>query len=139
MVWFIWACVFLIIELITPVALVSIWFVFGSVVAGILALLKMDITYQLIAFISCSILSLLVFRPLLEKYYMPKLVKTNADRLIGQKMRLEDDYYEKHWGTLQINGITWNVASENSMPIKKGELVEIIDIVGSKLIVRKVG
>lgn len=139
MIWFIWACVFLIIELITPIALVSIWFVFGSLVAGILALLKIDMTYQVIAFIICSTLSLLLFRPLLRKYYVPKLIKTNADRLIGQKMHLESDYYEKHWGTLQINGITWNVASDNSMPIKKGELVEIIDIVGSKLIVRKVG
>lgn len=138
MIWFIWACVFLIIELITPIALVSIWFVFGSIMAGVLALLKIDITYQLIAFIGCSILSLLLFRPLLRKYYVPKLIKTNADRLIGQKMRLEDDYYEKHWGLLKINGITWNVAGEDTTPIKKGELVEIIDIIGSKLIVRKV-
>ncbi len=135
--WFILGIIFWFIEIITPTALISIWFIFGSIVAGILALLNVDTTYQLLSFISCSILCLLLFRPLLKKYFTPKLTKTNADRLIGKKYHLDDDYYEKHWGLLNINGITWNVESVDLKPINKGELVEIVNISGSKLIVRK--
>lgn len=135
--WFVLGLIFLLIEMITPIALISVWFIIGSIVAGILALLNISIFYQLLAFISCSILSLILFRPLLTKYFTPKLIKTNADRLIGQKFHLDDDYYEKHWGILHINGITWNVESHDLKPINKGELVEIVNISGSKLIVRK--
>ena len=62
--------------------------------------------------------------------------KTNANEVIGKKFKLLTDISEDA-GTIKINDVIWNVVSDNGKPIKKGTVVEIIEIKGNKYIVKK--
>jgi len=40
-------------------------------------------------------------------------------------------------GTISINGVVWNVISNNGEEIEEGKVVEVTEVSGNKLIVRK--
>ena len=65
------------------VAVVSLWFAVGALVAGIIGWFGGDIWLQICAFAVVSGILLLLLRPITKKYFTPKLVKTNLDAIIG--------------------------------------------------------
>ena len=68
-----------------------------------------------------------------------KTKKTNIDRLIGQTAIVKETINnKKEQGVVRINGMDWTArAEEIDEVILKGKPVEILDIQGIKLIVRK--
>ena len=58
----------LVVELITPTALVSIWFAVGGIIAVLLSLLNLPIWVQIAGFAIVSIVSMLVVRPIASRY-----------------------------------------------------------------------
>lgn len=70
---------------------------------------------------------------------MEKQKKTNIDRLIGQTAIVKETINnKKEQGVVRINGMDWTArAEEIDEVILKGKPVEILDIQGIKLIVRK--
>ena len=134
MIWFALIFVFLIIEAIT-LNLVTIWFAFGSICAYITSYFTENIIIQLIVFVITSSVSLLLTKPLVEKYFKKNKVSTNFDRIIGQIGIVTKTIKKHEGGRVKIDGKDWMAISDKE--IKNGSEVEILKIEGAKIIVRK--
>ena len=140
MYFWLWMAVFiisLVIELAT-VNLVSIWFTVGSLFALMANQLKLDIVYQIVIFIILSIICILLIRPLAANYLRGNIVKTNADRAIGEHVTLLKPIIENAWGEVKVNGVLWHARSYDNKPIEQGTKVEVLAIEGAKLVVKRI-
>ena len=84
-IWLAAIIVFLLVEAGT-VALVSIWFAGGALLAMIAAALGAGVPVQLAVFVLSSGLLLALMWPLAKKRINGRHVRTNADRLIGREV-----------------------------------------------------
>ena len=134
MVWFALIFLFLIIEAMS-LNLITIWFAFGSLCAFTCSYFTDSIVIQLIVFALATLISLLFTRPLLEKFLKNVKEKTNCDNIIGKIGIVTKDIKKHENGRVKIDGKDWMAISKDE--IKKDEEVEILQIEGVKLIVRK--
>ena len=128
----------IIVEVATASALISMWFVAGSIGAIIASLLNISFIWQIIIFFIISGVFLIVFRPMAMENARGNFVATNADRAIGRQTELLKEITNDSWGQVKIDGVIWNATTIDSTPIKSNEIVEILAIEGSKLIVKKI-
>ena len=63
-VWLVVLILMVVVEALTPAALICIWFAVGALASGILALFGVDFWIQLVVFGVVSVCVLLIFRPL---------------------------------------------------------------------------
>ena len=133
--WIILGIIFLIGELLSGgFYLLSIGL--GAIAAAILNYLQFSITLQIIAFILITVIFILISRPLykkLDKNTVDK--KANTERLIGLKAKVTEDIDSHKIGNINVNGEVWKAISDEK--ISKGETVEITEIEGVKLKVKK--
>lgn len=135
--WIILIIAFLIIEAGT-VTLLTIWFAAGAAVSAVLALLKVPFGWQIGVFFVVSIVLLLTARPIFNKLLKQK-TSTNKDSLIGTQTFVTEKIDNlAQSGYVKINGVFWTARSVNDDVIECGELVEIKEIQGNKLIVCRV-
>lgn len=132
--WFIIVFAFLVIESLT-LNLVTIWFAFGSLCAFISAYFTDNFIIQLIVFIISTTLSLLLTRPLVNKYIKKNVEKTNIDRVIGSIGIALTDMEPLKNGRVKVDGKNWMASSDDI--IKKDEKVEVLKIEGAKIVVKK--
>ena len=79
-------------------------------------------------------------RPMARKWVQPKLVKTNADRILGQEaVVLEEIDNLRGIGQVKVGGDIWTAPSTQDEPIPKGTLVRVERIEGVKAIVSLAG
>ena len=93
MAWIIWLAAFVIligIEAAT-MALTTIWFAGGAIIAFLLALLGANYNVQMAAFFIISCALLFFTRPFALRFVNKKTVKTNVEGLIGKKARITAD------------------------------------------------
>lgn len=138
-IWFILMVVFLVVEAACPFHLVSIWFAFGSLVAGIVALLHGGLWLQIALFlvVSCSLLALLL--PVVKKLIKPGIQPTNVDRVIGSQGYVTEDIDNMDSvGQVKLNGMFWTARSASGEVISKGTLVKVEKIEGVKAFVSPV-
>ena len=136
-VWLAVTAMGLITEFIT-MEIVSIWFVFGGVIAMILAGLSVAVEIQIMVFIAVSLVLLLSFRRLALKHLLKKpQEKTNAESIIGRTYKLLSDITTIDNGTIKINGVVWTAVTEDDSELKAGTFVEVLRISGNKYIVKK--
>ena len=81
--WLVLTVIFLIVEAST-VGIVSAWFAAGALCAMGAALLEWKLWIQVVVFVVVSVILLLSLRPILRKYFTPKLTRTNVDALTGK-------------------------------------------------------
>ena len=81
-VWLGLTVVLLIFEICTT-SLTTIWFAAGSLTSFVLALFKLPLWVQIVAFVVVSVVLLIFTRPLVERVLKVGKVKTNIDELIG--------------------------------------------------------
>ena len=121
------------------VSLVSLWFSAGALVALIANLLQAEIWLQIVLFLSVSALLLACLRPLLRKYYKPKLVKTNVDALVGTQGYVTADIDNlSATGSVKLGAMDWTARSSSGAPIAKGTLVKVEKVEGVKAFVSPV-
>ena len=138
--WIVWlalAVIFLIVEGLT-VEVISIWFSGASLIAMVLDLLNLDLIWQLIAFISVSILLILLTRPLITKYLKKNESKTNVETLIGEIAVVTKDIMPDERGEAKVKSQYWLAISADNDMILANTKVNIIAIEGAKLIVKKI-
>lgn len=137
--WLIIAVLFIIVELST-VTLTSIWFAAGGVGALLVAMCGGGPVLQVVVFIVIAILLLFATRPWAKKFVNSKNVSTNADRVLGEEVRVVERVSNlDQTGMAVVNGQEWTVRTEDDKTIiEQGELVRIIRISGVKLIVERV-
>ena len=135
-IWLIAGVVFVVAEAAT-LGLTSIWFACGSLLAMVAALLDVSIWGQLLVFILGSALLLASTRKWVSKLKLGR-VKTNADRIIGQQavvIQTIDNQAAK--GQVRVGGQVWTARSVEDEPILAGTQVEVVQITGVKVIVKK--
>lgn len=117
--------------------LVSIWFVFGALVALIASFLHATVMVQVVLFVGVSAVALAVTRPLLKKYNGRKAIPTNADRVLGEIARVTETIdNENSSGAVFIDGKTWTARSKNDEVIPTESMVKVLSMEGVKLIVQ---
>ena len=138
MFWFILFVILLLIEIFT-MALTTVWFAGGALVAFLVALLGLDVWVQVVAFLVVSIGLLILTRPLAKKFFNSDRQATNADRLLGQKAVVLERIDTLHGvGRVEVNGMEWAAKTDDlEGQIEVGTVVLIEGIQGVKLIVRK--
>ena len=130
--------VFLIVEAVTA-GLVSIWFVFGSLVALICAALGAAVWLQIFWFVIVSVATLVLTRPLVKRYVDSRSVATNADRSIGRAAVVTERIDNlTATGAVKLDGVVWTARStDDAVAIETGERVTVRAIEGVKLIVER--
>lgn len=138
MIWSIVIVLMIVFELATLGNLVSVWFAIGGLASLLVSLVSANFTIQIIVFSVVSVISLVLVRPLTHKILKGSEVATNYDRLIGKQMILDQEITHENWGLIKVNGIEWSATTSDHSSIDAGTLVEVTDIEGVKLIVKKV-
>ena len=119
-------------------ALTTIWFAGGALVAFITGILGFGMVVQVIVFIVVSLVLLIATRPIAVKFFNQERQKTNAESLIGQQaLVLEDIDTLQSKGRVEVNGQEWSAKTDDlDGKIAKNTVVVIEGIQGVKLIVR---
>ena len=118
------------------VALMSVWFAAGSLVAVIAALLGAPIWLQAVLFFAVAAILLASMRPLMRKYVRPKIVATNVDALIGTTGYVITDIDNLHsQGYVKLGTMEWVARSTDGSQISAGTLVRVERIEGAKAMV----
>ena len=136
--WLIAIVVFLMVEGAT-VAMVSLWFAFGSLAALIASLLGGAVWLQALLFFLISAALLAALRPVVRKHFTPKLTKTNMDAVIGSQGYVTapvDNVAAQ--GQVKLGAMVWTARSTSGEPIKEGTLVRVDKIEGVKVFVSPV-
>lgn len=118
--------------------LTTIWFAIGAIVAWIAYLMGLGIEIQIVVFLLVSIACLVVTRPIaVEKLKIGK-IKTNAESLIGEQVKVKTTINNfNNEGTVKVKGQIWSARSVDDEIIEKDEMVIVKEIVGVKLIVKR--
>ncbi|MFA6735433.1 NfeD family protein [Candidatus Nomurabacteria bacterium] len=139
MIWLALAVFFIIIE-VSTVNLISVWFALGALIAMGIALLGVGPVWQIGSFVLVSVAALLLFLHFRTKLNITTktIEKTNADRNVGKTgVVIEKIDPLSSTGQVRVQGQIWSALSDNDFIIEKNEVVEVIEIKGVKLIVRK--
>lgn len=136
--WLILVILFIILELAT-MALTTIWFAVGSLVALAVAVAGGPLWLQTIVFIVVSFVTLLCIRKMAMNSFNQNREKTNADSLIGRTGIVTEDISNIHaTGQVTVSGQEWTARTvEDNKTYVKGEVVVVRSISGVKLIVEK--
>lgn len=138
MYWLIAFVLLILIEIIT-VGLTTIWFAAGALAAFIVSLITTNILIQIVAFLSVSLATLFMIRPIAVKYLNQSREKTNIDSIIGRSgivTEAIDNLRAK--GVVKVSGQEWTARStDESVTIAEGSTVKVIEIQGVKLMVEK--
>ena len=139
-VWLVLFIVFLVAELVTAGALVSIWFCVGALVALVAAYLGAAFWVQMTLFFVASIGLLLGTKPFLKKHLDPQIMATNADRILQNRGIVEEEINNlKGQGAVKIDGKSWtarNIDGEAVIPVNTEVIV--VGIEGVKAMVKVV-
>jgi membrane protein implicated in regulation of membrane protease activity len=129
---------FIVIEIATT-SLTTIWFAGGALAAFLANVLNGPLWLQIVLFIVVSLLLLIFTRPIMLKALKSNELKTNVDSLIGKQAKVIENISNiDDTGAAVVNGQEWT--ARNIVPgevIEAGEIVEIVEISGVKLIVKK--
>lgn len=127
----------IIVEMLT-MALTTIWFAGGAVVAILAGLLQAPVWLQVILFFTVSLLLLFFTRPIAVKYFNKDRVKTNVESLVGRQAIVTSEIDNLQGiGQVMVGSQEWSAKSSDDrvrMPV--GAVVNVLAINGVKLIVR---
>ncbi len=137
LVWFLIAILLIVIEA-TTFNLITIWFALGAIATMFVSIIFPDqVGIQLVVFLSVSILMVITIRNYAVKKFKATTIKTNVNSLIGKKCIVTRTIEEFKYGEVKVDGNYWTAKSENNETIEENSVVEIIEVSGVKLIVRK--
>lgn len=116
--------------------LVSIWFVVGAIAAAIATIFTGSLIIQVVFFVLVSAICLIATRPLVKKLTKSKVVRTNADSLIGKTGVITIEVNNNlAQGQINVGGQIWSAKSEGDFILKVNEKAIVKSIAGVKLIV----
>ena len=118
------------------VTVVSIWFGVGALAAMIAAFCGAEIWLQAVIFFVVSIALLAALRPVVRKFFNPKITKTNVDSVIGSQgyVTAEIDNLAAR-GQVKLGAMEWTARSSSGENIPEGTLVQVDKIEGVKAFV----
>ena len=118
------------------VGLTSIWFAAGALGALLTSLFTQNIWIQVVVFLAVTVVCLLAVRPLARRYFTPRRVATNADRVVGAEGVVTQTIDNlKAQGQITVDGAVWTARSQDPQVIPKDTPVRVLRIEGVKVIV----
>ena len=128
--------VFLIVEAVCAIHLVSIWFAAGSLVAMVVSLAGGEIWLQITVFLAVSCVILALMWPFVRKFLNPGLKKTNIDSVIGSTglVTVTVDNVSAQ-GQVKLSGMEWSARSTTGAKIEPGTVIRVDRIEGVKVYV----
>ncbi len=118
------------------VALVSVWFAAGSLVALIAALLGGPLWLQVLLFVAVSVGLLAMLRPFVRKYLRPRISRTNVDAVVGtQGFVTEAIDNVAASGQVKLGAMPWTARSTSGEPIPTGTRIRVDRVEGVKVYV----
>ena len=137
--WLIAMVLFGVLEAVT-VGLTSIWFALGALGALAADAASAPVIVQIVVFLGVSFLTLLLVRPLAQRFVNDRKVATNADRVIGREAVVTEDIDNLQGkGRVSISGADWTARTEDDRPVPAGSKVQVLRIEGVKVIVAPAG
>ena len=118
-------------------AFVSIWFTVGAVVGLVLEAFGVSPEIQVATFFIVALVSLVFFRKICLRLFKDRSSATNADAIIGEKLKLITGISPDVMGTARVHDVVWNCNTPNEDVIEAGAYVIVKEIKGNKLIVTK--
>lgn len=138
-IWLILMVVFLIVEAVCAIHLVSIWFAVGSLVATVAALLNASVWLQIVLFLVVSCVILALMWPFVKKFLNPGLQKTNLDSIIGSEGLVTADIDNvSAQGQVKLGAMEWTARSTTGKTVPTGTRVRVDRIEGVKVFVTPV-
>ncbi len=135
-VWFIIGLVLFLLELVLP-GFVIFFFGVGAWITALLCLIaEPGINLQIIVFAATSVLSLLLFRRMIQKkffYVREDRSEAVEDEFTGREALAKSDFDSDGRGKVEFKGTSWN--AESKSPVTAGQTVIIIEKNSFKLIV----
>lgn len=136
-IWAIAFVLFLVLEISTSMALISIWFSASALITLIISLFVDSLIAQCVIFVAVSCILLILTRPFVKKLKR-KHVETNALLDIGKRALVTKEIdNEKSPGRVRLDGVDWMAISSDSTVFKAGDTVIVDRIEGAKLYVSK--
>ena len=135
-VWLVVCVLFAVSEAMTA-GLVTIWFALGAFVASIVSIFTDNFLVQLTIFVVVSVISLVYTKPLFNKYISKKIVRTNAESLIGDRAVVTVAIERNKRGRVDVTGPDWAATTRDGKEIKVGQEVLVVGISGVALIVEE--
>ena len=137
--WLALMVIFLIVEAVCALHLVSIWFAAGALVAAVAAVLNASVWLQVLLFLVVSCVILALVWPFVKKFLHPGQEKTNIDSIIGSEGLVTGDIdnLNSH-GQVKLGGMEWTARSTSGMPISAGTVIRVDRIEGVKVFVTPV-
>lgn len=121
------------------VSLVSLWFAAGAVVAMFAALLGAGVWLQTGLFLVVSGALLLMLRPIVRRYLVPKITPTNVDSLVGATGLVTESIDNvTASGQVKLGAMEWTARSTTGENIPQGTLTRVDRIEGVKVYVTPV-
>lgn len=118
------------------VSLVSLWFAAGAVVAMFAALLGAGAWLQTGLFLVVSGALLLMLRPIVRRYLVPKITPTNVDSLVGSTGLVTESIDNvTASGQVKLGAMEWTARSTTGENIPQGALIRVDRIEGVKVYV----
>lgn len=137
--WLIISLLFLIAELGSPGFFFFFSFFIASLITAISAIFVSNLMIQLFVFLGGTILSFLCLQ-IWVRFRGSRISKkqaTNMDALIGKVAVAVKSVDSNNPGYVRLQGVLWVARPVNNDVISEGTLVEIVDVQGSHLIVKK--
>lgn len=134
-IWTVITVAAVVVEVVTP-QLVSIWFAIAAAICiGLAFVPGLPFWATIIIFAVLSVILLFALRPTLTKLMKKnKELKTNIDSLIGKRVRMIATCDFDDLGQAKVGDVVWSVKSQNGETLNEGDIVEIVDVDGNKLI-----
>lgn len=138
LVWLILLVFFIMAEAAT-VTVVSLWFAAGALTALVASLLGAELWLQAVLFAAVSVVLLCALRPVVKKYFTPKLTKTNVDAVVGTTGLVTEKIDNTlSQGRVKLATMEWSARSTAGETVEEGTLVRVDRIEGVKVFVTKV-
>ena len=135
--WLVAAIVLAVAEALTT-AMITIWFMFGAILAMLGAVFGIPYIWQVVLFVAGSIILLVVTRPFAKRMLHKDAQPTNSDRIIGHLgVVIEEINDMQNTGQIKVLGQIWSARTEDGEIVEKGESVRVNAIVGVKAVVKR--
>ncbi|MDY3845323.1 MAG: NfeD family protein [Eubacteriales bacterium] len=135
--WIIVSILAAIIEALTT-ALVSMWFIPAGIIAAVMALLDVDVKWQIVVFLVISIACIALQKTVLKKFMKKADTRTNIDTIIGEKGIVTEKIDNLvGLGQVKVKGLYWAARSVDGVNYDVGDVLTVVAIEGVKLICKK--
>ena len=119
-------------------ALVSLWFIGGSLAGLIAALCGAPLWLQFALFVAVSAILLAALRPLARSRFNRGITPTNAERCVGQIAIVTEAIDNvRARGAVRLSGVEWSARSADGSAIPLDTPVRVLRVESTKLIVER--